>query len=144
METECDKWGITEDVGVVTTDTAANMLEMMDYLPVWWLLKSHPAACYLNELLEKPSIKSLIKICRHICTFSNQSVQLSQIFVIKQIETGKKKYIARWNSTLLMLKRFLELKPVSQAILLDQDLQKKLDVNHTNADRNLMEKVVKF
>ena len=130
VETECDKWGITENV--VHTDTIANMMNHI----LQFVIK--------DKLLEKPSIKSLIEIWRHVCTFSNQSVQLSQIFVIKQIETGKKKYIARWNSTLLMLKRFLELKPVSQAILLDQDLQKKLDVNHTNADRNLMEKVVKF
>ena len=30
LESECDKWGITEDVRVVTTDTAANMIKMME------------------------------------------------------------------------------------------------------------------
>ena len=48
VETECDKWGITEDVGVVTTDTAANMLLddglIASALFSWWLLESHPAA----------------------------------------------------------------------------------------------------
>ena len=77
---------------------------------------------------------------------------LSKLVVSKQMETGKEKrrcllllqdVVTRWNSTFLMLKRFLELKPVIQAILLDQDWQKKLDVNLTNADWNLMEKVVK-
>ena len=40
IEMECDKWGITEDVGVVTTDTAANMIKMMDYLPIHFLQES--------------------------------------------------------------------------------------------------------
>ena len=31
---KCDKRGITEEVGVVTTDTAANMIKMMEYLPI--------------------------------------------------------------------------------------------------------------
>ena len=34
VEMECDKWAITEDVGVVTTDTAANMIKMAQYLPM--------------------------------------------------------------------------------------------------------------
>ena len=156
VETECDKWGITDDVRVVTTDTASNMLKMMDYLPVHFChggcLNHILQLVIKDELLEKPSIKSLIKICRHICTFSNQSVQLSQLVVTKQMEAGKEKsrcllllqdVVTRWNSTFLMLKRFLELKPVIQAILVDQDWQKKLDVSLTNADWNLMEKVVK-
>ena len=84
---ECDKWGITEVVGVVTTDTASNMLKMRDYLPVHFLhggCLCHILQLVINdELLGKPYIKSLIKICRHICTFVNQSVQLSQLVVTK-------------------------------------------------------------
>ena len=49
----------------------------------------------------------------------------------------------RWNSSFLMLQRFLLLQPVIRDILLDQQWQKKLDVNLTNADWTLMEKVVK-
>ena len=49
----------------------------------------------------------------------------------------------RWNSSFLMLQRFLLLQSVIREILLDQHWQKKLDVNLTNADWTLMEKVVK-
>ena len=49
----------------------------------------------------------------------------------------------RWNSSFLMLQRFLILQPVIRDILQDQQWQKKLAVNLTNADWNLMEKVVK-
>ena len=42
-----------------------------------------------------------------------------------------------------MLQRFLLLQSVIRDILLDQHWQKKLDVNLTNADWTLMEKVVK-
>ena len=155
VEMECDKWGITEVVGVVTTDTASNMQKMMDYLPVHFLhggCLCHILQLVINdELLGKPSIKSLVKICRHICTYGNQSVQLSQLVVTKQMEAGKEKrhclllvqdVVTRWNSTFLMLKRFVELQPVIRAILLDNDWQKKLDVRLTNADWTLMEKVV--
>ena len=57
---EWDKWGITEDVGVVTTDTAANMIKMTQYLPMNFF-----NCCCLNhilqlvikdEMFEKPSI----------------------------------------------------------------------------------------
>ena len=105
-----------------------------------------------DELLEKPSIKNLIKTCRHICTFANQSVLLAQCVVKKQMEAGKDKQscvhliqdvVTRWNSTFLMLQRFLVLQPHVRSILLDQEWQKKLDVKLTNAEWNLMEKVVK-
>ena len=43
-----------------------------------------------------------------------------------------------------MIQRFLLLQPVICALLLDQDWQKKLDVNLSNNDWNLMEKVVKI
>ena len=156
VEMECDKWGITEDVGVVTTDTAANMIKMAQYLPMNFFhcgcLNHILQLVIKDELFEKPSIKALIKTCRHICTFANQSVQLSQSVVTKQIEAGKEKsqcllllqdVPTRWNSSFLMLQRFLLLQPVIRDILLDQQWQKKLDVNLTNADWTLMEKVVK-
>ena len=155
VESECDKWGITEEVGVVTTDTASNMLKMMDYLPIHFLhggcLNHIIQLVIKDELLEKASIKNLIKACRHICTYSNQSVQLSQFILAKQIEAGKDKsqclnlvqdVVTRWNSTFLMLQRFIILQPVIRDVLLDQQWQRKLDTRITNADWSLMEKVV--
>ena len=130
------------------------MLKMMDYLPIHFL----HCGCFNHipfnddELFEKKSIKSLIKTCRHIYTYGNQSVQVSQCVVTKQMEAGKEKtqcllllqdVPTRWNSSFLMLQRFLLLQPVIRDILQDQHWQKKLDVNLTNADWNLMEKVVK-
>ena len=156
VENECDSWGITESVGVVTTDTASNMYKMMQYLPFHFShgdCINHVMQLVINdELLKKPSVKNLVKVCRHICTFSNQSVQLSQFIVKKQIEAGKEKrgclnllqdVVTRWNSTFLMLQRFLQLQPVMRSVLLDQDWKNKLDVNISNADWSLMEKVVK-
>ena len=157
VESECDKWGITEEVGIVTTDTASNMIKMMEYLPIHFLhggCLNHVLQLVIkDELLEKPSIKSLVKTCRHICTFSNQSIPMSQYIVDKQMEAGKEQrfchhllqdVVTRWNSTFLMIQRFLLLQPVIRALLLDQDWQKKLDVNLSNNDWNLMEKVVKI
>ena len=156
VETECDKWGITEDVGVVTTDTAANMIKMMEYLPVHFLhgdCINHVLQLVIkDELLEKPSVKNLIQTCRKICTYANQAVGFAQCVITTQIEAGTEKrlclnllqdVVTRWNSTFLMLKRFLVLQPVLRTILLDQDWQKKLEVNISNAEWGLMEKVVK-
>ena len=155
VEMECDKWGITDEVGVVTTDTASNMLKMMEYLPIHFIhggCLNHILQLVINdELLEKPSIKSLIKTCRHICTYSNQSIALPTFLVSKQMENGKEKtdclllaqdVVTRWNSTYLMLQRFVVLQPEVRALLLDESWQRKLDVRLTNADWNLMEKVV--
>ena len=156
VETECDRWGITDDVSVVTTDTAANMLKMMEYLPVHFIhggCVNHVLQLVVkDELFEKPSIHNLIKTCRHICTYSNHTVALSQFLVTKQMEAGKDEsdcllllqdVVTRWNSTYLMFKRFVKLQPVIRALLSDQTWQKKLDVRLTNADWALMEKVVK-
>ena len=156
LESECDKWGVTEDVGVVTTDTAANMLKMMEYLPIHFLhggcLNHIIQLVIKDELLEKPSIKVLVKTCRHICTYANQSVQLSQYIVKKQMEAGKEKHsclnliqdvVTRWNSTYLMLKRFLVLQPHVRSALTDQEWKKRLDSKISNAEWGLMEKVVK-
>ena len=72
--------------------------------------------------------------------------------VTKKIDAGMEKrhclllvqdVVTRWNSTFMMLKRFVELQPVIHAILLDHDWQKKLDVRLTSADWTLMEKDVK-
>ena len=128
---------------------------MVEYLPVHFLhggwLNHILQLVIKDELLEKPSIKSIIKTCRHICTFANQSVPFSQALVTKQMEEGKEKskcllllqdVPTRWNSSFLMLKRFLLLQPALRAILLEENWQKKLDVNLTNADWSLMEKVV--
>ena len=155
VESECDAWGITDSVGVVTTDTAANMKKMMNYLPYHFShgdCINHVLQLVIkDELLEKPSIKNLVQNCRSICSFANMSVLLAQSIIKRQIEAGKEKndclylvqdVVTRWNSTYLMLKRFLELQQVIRDILLDQEWNRKLDVTITNADWNLMEKVV--
>ena len=156
VETECDAWGITEAVGVVTTDTAANMHKMMDYLPYHFIhgdCINHVLQLVIkDELLEKASVKNLVKTCRDICTFSNQSVLFAQHIVTKQIEDGTEKrlclnlaqdVVTRWNSTYLMLQRFLQLQPVIWSLLLDQEWRDKLEVSISNAEWTLMEQVVK-
>ena len=66
LESECDKWGITKDVGVVTTDTAVNKIKMMEYLPIHFLhggCLNHIIQLTINdELLEKPSIKVSLRL----------------------------------------------------------------------------------
>ena len=94
----------------------------------------------------------MIKSCRSICTFANKSVGLAQAIIKKQMDEGKEKrfcvnllqgVVTRWNSTYLMLQRFLGLQSVVRGILLDDEWKKKLDANLTNAEWNLMEKIVK-
>ena len=156
VENQTDNWGITDEVEVVTTDTASNMLKMMDYLPLHFrhggCINHVLQLSIKDELFEKPSIKNLIKTCRHICTYANQAVAFSQLIISKQVEAGTEKrscylllqdVVTRWNSTYTMLQRFLLLQPVVRSILLDQEWQKKLNVNITNADWSLMGKVVK-
>ena len=59
---ECDMWNLTEVVGVVTTDTAENMLKMMEYLPIHFqhggCLNHILQLVIKDELFEKPSIES--------------------------------------------------------------------------------------
>ena len=111
LESECDKWEITDDIGVVTTDTASNMIKMMEYCPVNFLhggCINHILQLVIkDELLEKPSIKTLVKMCRHICTFSNTSVLFAQCIVKLQLDAGTEKHsclhlmqdvATRWNS----------------------------------------------
>ena len=155
LENECDQWGITDNVGVVTTDTAANMLKMMEYLPIQFshggCLNHVLQLVIKDELLEKASVKIIIKSCRKICTYANQTVMINQCIVMKQIELGKERRLClnllqdvttRWNSTYLMLQRFLDLQPVICSILQEEEWQNKLEVTPTNADWTLMEKVV--
>lgn len=155
LEMECDKWNLTEAVGVVTTDTAANMLKMMEYLPIHFqhggCLNHILQLVIKDELFEKPSIKSLIKTCRALCSFANQSVSFSQSLVRKQMEEGTEEskclllqqdVPTRWNSSFLMFKRFLQIQTAVRALLLEDTWQNKLEVSLTNADWSLMEKVV--
>jgi len=112
VENQTDNWGITDEVEVVTTDTASNMLKIMDYLPLHFrhggCINPVLQLSIKDELFEKPSIKNLIKTCRHICTYANQAVAFSQLIISKQVEAGtEKRYcflllqdvVTRWNST---------------------------------------------
>ena len=141
---------------MVTMDTASNMKKMMEYMPIHFLhgdCINHVLQLNINdEVLEKPSIKNMIKSCRHICTYANKSVQLSQRIVQEQLDAGKEKrlclhlhqdLVTRWNSTYLMLQRFLVLQPVVKTVLQDPEWQQKLSTNISNTEWNLMEKVVK-
>ena len=147
MENECDQWGITDNVGVVTTDTAANMLKMMEYLPIQFshggCLNHVLQLVIKDELLEKASVKNIIKSCRKICTYANQTVLINQCIVKTQIEAGKEKRLClnllqdvttRLNSTYLMLQRFLDLQLVIRSILQEEEWQNKLEAALTYAD----------
>lgn len=155
VEAECDRWAITDSIGVVTTDTASNMIKMMEYLPDHFShggCMNHILQLVINDqLLEKPSIKNMIRSCRNICSYANRAVGFAQAVIKKQIDEGKEKrsclnllqdVVTRWNSTYLMLERFLKLQSVVRSLLLDEEWKNKIDDNLTNAEWSLMGKVV--
>ena len=157
VEHQCDMWNITDKVNFVVTDTASNMVKMMEYLPThfrWGECLNHVMQLSIkDELLEKPAIKSLCNSCREICTFANKSVLLSKAITDHQKATGKENakclnlvqdVVTRWNSTYLMLDRFLVLQESVKSILLDPEWKKKLKVTIRADDWLLMDRVVKI
>ena len=155
IEDQCDLWNITQKVNLVVTDTASNIQKMMEYLPAhfcWGDCLNHVMQLSIkDELLEKPQIKALCSLCRGICTFANKSVLLSNAIINHQKASGKESakclnlvqdVSTRWNSTYLMLDRFLVLQESVKAVLLDPEWKKKLKVTIRADDWLLMDRAV--
>ena len=130
LEEKLEEWKVLDKTTVVVSDSAANMLKIMDFLDP----SIHHCKCLnhvLNtvvkaEILEKPEIKTLIEKARKISSHPNGSNLFAEALRRQCVENERpelkliRDVATRWNSTVQMLKRLGEMKDIVTAVL-DED-----------------------
>ena len=145
-------WDIYYNISIGVTDSAANMIKMFEYLP-WQHVDcgNHSFQLVLNdEIFTMVSVETLVKKCRAVCTYGNKSWQFTQDLIKAQAteeNQGQGKYlvqdvVTRWNSTYLMLERFLLLKPFIIKVLGSQKWEEKVSTRFYPNEWELMSKIV--
>ena len=135
---QLNDWNLTAVTELIVSDTASNQmgifnLELAPHLPRH--LKPVRCACHVLQLciddviFKRADITRIVKACRKICTHGNISINFcnhlrdvqealnsdAQPLLLRQdVQT-------RWNSTYLMLERFLVLKPALLELLAKQE-----------------------
>ena len=155
LEEKLEEWKVLDKTTVVVSDSAANMLKIMDFLDP----SIHHCKCLnhvLNtvvkaEILEKPEIKTLIEKARKISSHPNCSNLFAEALRRQCVENERpelkliRDVATRWNSTVQMLKRLGEMKDIVTAVL-DEDewCEKILDGEEvTDREWRLLNNVVK-
>lgn len=166
LEDKLEKWKVLDKTTVTVSDTAANMIKMMDFLPDH--ITHNPCLNHVlqlainDEVLEKAEIKNLILNVRAFTNYAAISTLLSAALRSKEEVLGWKDsdhralvqdVKTRWNSTLDMLERFLYLQEPVKKVLEDEEWKEKITVKtggsagrhikFSGNDWKLMEKVVK-
>lgn len=137
LDMKLESWKVIDKTTVCVSDTASNMLKMMEYLPNSMEHNdclNHVFQLSINdEILEKPEIKNIIANVRAFTNYT--SVLLSSALRKRQEELGwEDKDIktlvqdvkTRWNSTHDMLARFAELEEPIKKILDDEVWKNKI------------------
>ena len=166
LEEKLEKWKVLDKTTVTVSDTAANMLRMMRFLPEHIVHNSclnHVLQLTINdEVLEKPEIKNLITNVRAFTNYAGIITLLSSAIRKKQEEleweekdmkTLVQDVKTRWNSSFDMLARFFLLQEPVKKVLEDEEWKEKIvlkggagagrPVKFSSNDWKLMEKVVK-
>ena len=159
LDTKLSSWKVLDKTTVCVSDTAANMIKMMEYLPNDMEHNdclNHVLQLSINdEILEKPEIKNIIMNVRAVTNYT--SILLSSALKRKQEELGwESKDIralvqdvkTRWNSTHDMLARFVELEEPIKSLLGEDEWKNKIKcgtgyVKISSNDWKVMRNVVK-
>ena len=153
LDKKLEDWEVKDKVKVIVSDSAANMQAMVDQMYDVQHVKCLNHVLNLivkDEILEKPQIRKLIETVRKISNFPNLSVFFAEAVRSKCIERNcavqalVPDVVTRWNSTLDMLVRFIELEDVIKDVLfVDGWNERVMDSSSiSSADWKLMKNVI--
>ena len=109
VEEKLELWNVLEKCNTITSDSAANMNKMMEFLPD--RMSRIPCLNHImnlvvkDEILEKPEIEKIVLFCRRIIGFGNSSNNFYEEMRLMSNELDKNELVlkqdvaTRWNST---------------------------------------------
>jgi hypothetical protein len=142
LEEKLSTWKVLDKTTVVVSDTASNMLRMMEFLPNDMKHNdclNHVLQLAINdEVFVKPEVTNIVANVKAFVNYCSHSVLLSESLRKKQVDLGYSSIKAlvqdvrtRWNSTHDMLERFFELKEAIIQVLEDEEWKGKISVKAT-------------
>ena len=127
VEEKLEKWNVFDKCHTITSDSAANMEKMMEFLPD--RMSRIPCLNHVlnlvikDEILKKPEIEKIVLFSRKIVGFGNMSNNFSEEMRVVSKELNKTELVlkqdvvTRWNSTNDMLERMVECEDVLKRVL---------------------------